>query len=667
MRRIFLAALLSVTSLIGTAGTAAANNDTVAGTRFDMIERSHSIEVKVDRGQATLVVTRTVENPGPKSDQAMFHLFLPKGAVATRLRTAGVMPSGETMWFEGELLEAEEAAKRYRELTGIGGYYPKDPALLSWREQGHLALQVFPVPAKSTKVVEYTLRMPLTYADGTYKLELPKLGTEAIPAKLHFSAANAGDRLTVNGVAPAREVLGSRELSIELTPESRPFAGPLEGSLASFGYAKDKNLVHAHLDVAKRLSTVPANASVVVLIDVSRSMEHFTASALTAARAYLASFPGANVEVMTFDRKVHSPFGGMLPVKEALSRLYGFAPTQGNGSHMDDALSAADAKLAAAPAGHARRLLVLTDMNMRTALTEERFAAKRMTSGAVVHLAEIHDGGAPELERDDDSNWAKLPRRTGGLFWRATSTDRADEASRVVFEEWVRPKRIEKVVVKGLPSDASFEPTMKEGQGFEFLGIAGKASPHVSLEGELWSTPIRWSTAASAEEGKRWAALAFGSDLIHQFDDKEMMTLAMHGRAVSPVTSYLAIEPGVRPSTEGLEWEGTGEGGGGRGEGIGLGSIGTIGYGAGGSSIDKNAFLNKALANALSTCQATGGASATVRIETTRIEIVDLRDVTLAPTRDAKIESCITENLWSVMLPSTFTDASREWNVSAKL
>jgi hypothetical protein len=29
-----------------------------------------------------------------------------------------------------------------------------------------------------------------------------------------------------------------------------------------------------------------------------------------------------------------------------------------------------------------------------------------------------------------------------------------------------------------------------------------------------------------------------------------MMVLARHGAAVWPVTSYLAIEPGVRPSTE---------------------------------------------------------------------------------------------------------------------
>lgn len=42
--------------------------------------------------------------------------------------------------------------------------------------------------------------------------------------------------------------------------------------------------------------------------------------------------------------------------------------------------------------------------------------------------------------------------------------------------------------------------------------------------------------------------------------------------AVSPVTSYLAIEPRVRPSTEGLD-----ENEGGCREGIGRGSIGTIG------------------------------------------------------------------------------------------
>lgn len=638
--------------------------DTVEGTRFDVIEKAHAIDVSVERGHATLVVTRTVENPGPKSDQALFHLYIPDGAVATRLRTSGVNAKGETVWFEGELLEAEEAAKRYQELTGVGGYYPKDPALLSWRSQGHLALQVFPILSKQTKVVEYTLRVPLKYAEGTHQLELPVMGSPTVHPRIRVRSERPADRVTVNGVVvtAATTVNGGQPLKIQVTPEVR---GAISGELASFGYAKDKHLVHAEINLAKRISEVPANASVVILIDSSFSMRGVTDSAVTAARAYLASFPGASVEVMTFARKVSSPFGGPLPSAEALSRLYGFQPTHANGSQLDEAVSVADAKLARSPAGAPRRLLVITDMEMRTALTPERFAARTISSGAIVHLATMGGSSASELVRDDDDAWAKLPRRTGGLFWHALAPTRVNDQTRAVFEEWVRPKRIDKVVVKGLPADAFAETTMKEGDGFEFLGLAGKTSSQVSLEGEVWSSPIRWSNAASADEGKKWAALAFGTHLVSQLSEKEMMTLAMHGRAVSPVTSYLAIEPGVRPSTEGLEY-GEGGGGGGFGEGIGLGSIGTIGHGAGTSSVDHDAFLNKALGTAMRACQAPTGSSANAEVETTRIEVVDITGVTLAPKRDARVESCIAEHLWqNVQLPSTFTFPSKTWSVSA--
>ncbi len=180
-----------------------ASADTVEATRYDVLEKSHVVEVRVDRGFATLVVQRKVANSGPKSDQATFRLSLPETAVATRLRTAGTTTKGETVWFEGELMEAEAAAKKYEELTGIGGYYPKDPALLSWRGQGSLALQVFPVPAQSTKVVEYTLKMPLTYEHGVYRVELPSMGTDAMSALLRVSSVHPEDSITVNDVVPA--------------------------------------------------------------------------------------------------------------------------------------------------------------------------------------------------------------------------------------------------------------------------------------------------------------------------------------------------------------------------------------------------------------------------------------------------------------------------------
>src|SRR5579864_6480120 len=78
-------------------------DDTVVGTRFELAERSHVIDLHVDRGYATLVVTRVIENAGPRSDQAVFQIEVPESAVATRLRTAGVDAKGQPVWFEGEL------------------------------------------------------------------------------------------------------------------------------------------------------------------------------------------------------------------------------------------------------------------------------------------------------------------------------------------------------------------------------------------------------------------------------------------------------------------------------------------------------------------------------------------------------------------------------------
>ena len=234
-----------------------------------------------------------------------------------------------------------------------------------------------------------------------------------------------------------------------------------------------------------------------------------------------------------------------------------------------------------------------------------------------------------------------------------------------VFEELARPKRIEKLAVRGLPADFQAPDELLEGQGLEHFVIAPKRAAMVTLSGELWSTPVAYSFAPSPDEGKRWSALVFGSSLLHQLTEKEMMPLALNGRAVSPVTSYLAIEPGVRPSTEGLE-EGVGEGGGGTGSGIGLGSIGTIGHGSGtGSSFDHAAFLRDALSRALGACGASGEAK--VVLETTFDEIVEVRDLAVAPALDAKTTTCVTEGLWAVDLPSRFSDAENEWTVKAKL
>lgn len=663
----FVTGLAAFCLSLGLVGVASAHGgaDTLHATRYEIVERSHVVDVKVDRGLATLVVQRTVANRGPKSDQATFFLDIPESAVATRLRTAAVDAQGRTIWFEGELMEAEAAAKKYEELTGIGGYYPKDPALLSWRHQGLLALQVFPVPGQSTKTVEYTLKMPLDYRDGAYRVDIPALGTADLRASIRIAAVHGEDLLSVNGVpAPAAAITADRSLSLELRPRNAP---RVDGALASVPVSEGKNLVRARLAVAPRLAEVPRGAHVVVLFDNSRSMQS-PGAGLGAVRAYLGHMNGAIVDFMTFDREVKSPIGKGVAVSDALTRLATLTLEPKNGSRLDDALAKADAILQASPAT-ARRVVIVTDTQMRRELTPEKFGASTWKSGALVHLATVGEGIAM-TRRDDDSPWATLPRRTGGLFWSAHSPLAPESAARVAFEEWARPKRIDKLVVKGMPSDYYAPDALDEGQAIEHFTVAEESAPRIELAGEIWSSPFRSTYAANDEEAKVASALVFGSHLFGSLSESEQMVLAMRGGAVSPVTSYLAIEPGVRPSNEGLDWGTIGHGSG-TGTGSGFGS----GHGRLGSSrvrptFDKQAWLRGQLEKAAKHCGVVPtGSTRTIsaKLETTTIEIVDIGGIATAPVRDAKIESCVSEEMWSVVLPPQFESERDDFDVGVTL
>jgi hypothetical protein len=657
-------AVASVLGLAALGFSALSRGDELYGTRFDMSESAHEVRVRLDRGHATLVVVRTVAHNGARSDQAVFFLNVPQTAVATRLRTAALGVSGAPVWFEGELMEAEEAARKYRELTGLGGFYPKDPALLSWRHQGLLALQVFPVPARASKTLEYTLEMPMRYEQGRYRLELEPMGTAARAATAHFAPAHPQDAIAVNGVpvGSLAPVPADRALEVTLAPRAVP---RLDGAFSQVPYAKDRFLVHARIDASPRLGDVPGHAAIVVVLDVSRSAAEQIGEARAAARAYLSHFPSAEVQVLTFDRAVRSAFGPPRGVRETLAGLSGLEPKPANGSRLDDALAQADAALSRSRAG-ARRILVLTDLRTRSSLAPDRVAARTLQSGALVHLATI-SAGAPGVRRDDDDAWAAVARKTGGLLFRAECGQSVDSTTRAVFEEWARPKRLERLSVKGLPAAFAAPDELPEGQGLEHFDLADRASPQLEVAGELWSRPVRALLVPSAEEGRRWAALVFGSPLMDQLDDKQQMVLARLGRAVSPVTSYLAIEPGVRPSIEGLEptevgLSGIGSGGGGRGVGIGLGSVGTLGR-----PVDRQKLLDSAVRAAWDRCKG-GTAQVALELETTLDEIVDISRIEIAPVSSARLEPCLREEMWQVDLPHSFRQLERaSWTARAQV
>lgn len=626
---------------------APAAGDILSATRYDLVECAHVIDVRVDHGFATLVVRRTVKNNGPKGDQALFSLELPESSVATRLRTNGVDAGGRPVWFEGDLMEATMAAEKYNELTGIGGYSPKDPALLSWLAQRYLTLQIFPVPPRGTKTVEYTLKLPLAYKDGAYRAKLPQMGTDTLNATVRASAAHPGDTITINGVSGSRLVASAATpVTIELRPHNVP---TLDGALASVTLGEGRHLVRSSIAAAPRLAEAPRGAHVVVLFDASRS-HHAASPALAAVRAYLGSMPEATVEFLTFDREVRAPIGRALPVAAALARLAELSITLRNGSQLDQALARADAILQTSAAS-TRRVVVITDTLTRSTLGPEPIGSMPWRSGAVVHFAIVADG-EPRTARDDHSPWATLPRRTGGLFWRSASASAVDAEARVVFEEWARPKRVDRLSFSGLDDTFERPGELAEGEEIEHFAIARTPVERMSIAGELWSKPIAATFVPTEERNKLASALVFGSDLWRDLSEPEQMQLAVRGRAVSPVTSYLAIEPGVRPSTEGLVFLVGGEELGIGGPDVVMASF-SGGHAQLRSGLDTYRWLCDEIAKIAKSCTGSAGDVSAI-IESTLDEIVDVRDVTLAPARDAKAEACVLEHAWNLRLPDGF-------------
>jgi hypothetical protein len=645
--------------------------DDFAGTRSErLVERVHDVRAVVHRDHAELVVRRTVFNGGPRHDQAVFHIELPSTAVATGLRTLGSL-HGRPHWFAGELMEAEAAAAKYRELTGIGGYYPKDPALLSWRSQSLLALQVFPCPPAAEKSVEYTLELPTSYREGAFHVRLPALGTDRLLASVTARSASPRDRLLVDGAPiPANgevRLVRDREIDLSLVPHDPP---PLAGRLAVVPFADRRVLTRYEIEAAPKVSSVPRGAWVVVVIDGSRSVPS-QGPEKAALDAYLSHFSDAKIEVLVFDREVHRRHGRFVSVAAARADLAGLEIEQKNGSHVDRALFEADRLLAKAPASAAKRILVVTDGLTRKQLTPERLRAGLRTSGAVAHIGILSDGGA-RLERDDEHLWSSAVRPSGGLIWKAHAPgdgrlDAEERAQlRKIYEEWARPLRVDRfklfspdIALTAAAGDENEDGVLDEGEGRALSFFADRPLSWLRAEGELWSTPVRTTLLPDPERKKLWAALVFGSELLDQLSEPEMMTLALLGGAVSPVTSYLAIEPGVRPSTEGLD---ASEGGMGFGSGFGRVRMGAASVGGRTAPLNRQQFLETLLRGEWRRC---GGKpdTATISFETTLDEVAEVDPVRIATGADALLERCLAEAVWDIALPVQFDDEWTTWSV----
>ena len=665
-----------------------------------IVEIEHSVKVSVDDGLATLKVRRVFENRGSEADQVEMMIELPYDTVATGMR----IKAGKK-WYDAELMEARMAEIVYERLTGHGPWRAKDPALLAWGDLGILDLWVFPVFAGSENTVEYTLIQPVEYRDGTWFMTYPDVVTDASLAQVTMSikTSHKAAGIFINGKKAGagkmtkigKRLAGEDDLESYVPPggylcddyydedEDPPCREPghamitmtappidtLEARYGTFDLGGGMSVVRLEIDIAKTLKPAPKKASVVFVLDASRSWgrENIEA-ALAFCSAYVKELPDARYEVVLFRRDAERLLGDFVTAAEWKKDLAAAtsAPAvlePGNGSNVEKGLELA-ASMLQGRKGPARVILLSdTRYRMNYANIGAIKALSALPESAVVHAVDLEWGpGEAYGDRNDFHDIAAVPLARGGILLELGGGRKAADYKDVA-KLLVRPRQIDefKVVHNGTDiSDYEYVPDiLEEGMGVRVMFVSDEPMPSVTIKGKIWASPFVQVMAPDPDLSDSIVpALVFSGDLYMELDDDQMMRAATAGGAVSPVTSYLSVEPGVRPSTIGMEeLEGMG--------GFGVGSLGVGGLGGGGCGPikgkvkpDFESVLRKLLVDAAAPCffgEDDKGA-VDVRIESTYREVVDV-DAD-ADSDHASLSNCVAEAAWTIELTEEFKESA---------
>ncbi len=397
---------------------------------------------------------------------------------------------------------------------------------------------------------------------------------------------------------------------------------------------ENKHFQRIEFDASSELSKLARKHRVVFVIDRSRTMKQEGVDAqLRLAKAYLANAPKAQFEIVLYDRRAIATSDSFLAANQfdahvkSLRKSGKLVPA--NGSFLDRGLNKAKRVLAREIGS--RHIVAFTDNRLRTRWkTAKVTQALRGMGGVVVHVAQV--GGLQSdfaITRNDKHRLYSLSTLTGGVVVNvdglslARTTHLNDEA-----EYLVRPNRIDNVLFNGKRQ----EDSISEGQGIRKMEALKQADNEVRLSGQLWTREVSFSAKEEERLNVATAGFVFSHDLYEPLTDAEKFVVAMYGKAVSPVTSYLAVEPGVRPSTDGIL----------RGSGSGFGAGGGRLSGLGGR-FSPPPFDWKKLARRISKrCGVTKRTKA----------IVETNDTEIADVRLVSETGCISTELWKVMLPS---------------
>lgn len=418
--------------------------------------------------------------------------------------------------------------------------------------------------------------------------------------------------------------------------------------------ASDKHAFgRLEVDTSPQLVPLPKRAQLAFVIDASHSVtEQMIDTQLAIVRTYVSHVPDAEVQIVLYRREAKALWTSFVSAAPATLRTQIDEARKagklalGNGSALDAGLTLAAQSLANRTGP--RRIIVMTDHLLRSSLAEPKVAAvlDRIPGDIVVHVIRprLDDDDRVTLDRDDKDPLANIATKHHGIYTELTgmptTIDKLTATEKLlvpVILELVRPTRVEKLTVDG--GFKLDDTVLREGEGLR-LFAKGKTAPNrVTLSGVLWSDPVKKQVVVGDAFSRSTAAFIFGEDEYHELSDAEQLKVAFMGRAVSPVTSYVAYEPGTRPSVIGLNRLGTGSG---TGSGYGTGG------GRGGMSMRRTPDLKSMIDTKACVAQhkPAAGWKVQLTVETTRDEIVDV-----AVTGGAgPLATCLLETTWQVRL-----------------
>ena len=427
-------------------------------------------------------------------------------------------------------------------------------------------------------------------------------------------------------------VPNSANLAIAQISIPARIAGKIDFRYAKVDLLKKKKFLSYELNLAKRISKLPNNLHLSLLLDASHSMRlQHVESARLLIREILALVPNAKVDLVLFDREPRLFGGKTWRAQDLFVELKKLTFVPHNGSNLDRAIEWSEKRVTRHRGTH--EMIVLTDARFRPNWSTKTVAAGlKAKKKAPLHVIQF-EYGADLFQRSDALSLFPIAKKRGGVAMRVGFLENYRRSKLKKDALYLlRPTQIENIEI----NKESFG-TIKEGVGTKAYFFEEKAPKKISFYGELWSTPLTKTVSANRSNSKALGAFVFSLDRFDALSDEEQLKLAMWANVVSPVTSFLAVEPGVRPSTIGLNRSGTGSGG------LGMSGMGRGGSGSAAPPVD----LLSELQPALDKCASLRKGAQRILVDLTSREIVDVRPDSHS---NKKATQCLTEAIWKIDL-----------------